>query len=74
VVDDAQGIVTALKTGIMNEAHELMGLIDQHQINAGVAAKTIIAGYKYGTVENYIETPPDNRHRPHGRFPWASAR
>src|SRR3984893_12700220 len=56
VVDDAQGIVTALNTttGIVNEAHELMGLIDQHQVNAGVAAKTIIADCKYGTVENYI--------------------
>jgi transposase len=56
VVDDAQGIVTALKTttGIMNEAHELMGLIDQHQLNTGVVAKTIIADCKYGTVENYI--------------------
>jgi hypothetical protein len=56
VVDDAQGIVTALKTttGIVNEAHELMGLIDQHQVNAGVAAKTTIADCKYGIVENYI--------------------
>src|ERR1700731_4053514 len=56
VVDDAQGIVTALKTttGIVNEARELMDLIDQHQANAGVAAKTIIADCKYGTVENYI--------------------
>ena len=56
MVDDAQGIVTALNTttGIVNEAHELMGLIDQHQVNAGVAAKTIIADCKYGTVENYI--------------------
>src|SRR6202045_3748671 len=56
VVDDARGIVTAIKTttGIVNEAHELMGLIDQHQVNAGVAAKTIIADCKYGTAENYI--------------------
>jgi transposase len=56
VVDDAQGIVTALKTttGIVNEAHELMDLIDQHQVHAGVVAKTIIADCKYGTVENYI--------------------
>jgi hypothetical protein len=56
VVDDALGIVTALKTttGIVNEAHQLMGLVDQHQVNAGVAAKTIIADCKYGTVENYI--------------------
>src|ERR1700731_2777559 len=56
VVDDARGIVTALKTttGIVNEARELMALIDQHQANAGVAAKTIVADCKYGTVENYV--------------------
>src|SRR6201997_2566153 len=56
VVDYAQGVVTALKTttGVVNEARELMGLIDQHQANAEVAAKTIIADCKNGTVENYI--------------------
>ena len=56
VVDDARGIVTAIKTttGIVNEARELMALIDQHQANAGVAAKTIVADCKYGTVENYV--------------------
>src|SRR4029077_17011275 len=33
VVDDAHGIVTAVKTttGRINEGHELMGLIDQHK-------------------------------------------
>jgi Transposase DDE domain len=56
VVDDAHGIVTALKTttGRINEGHELMGLIDEHQANAGVSAHTIIADCKYGTIENYV--------------------
>ena len=56
VVGDAWGIVTAIKTtaGRINEGHELMGLIDQHQANAGVSAYTIVAGCKYGTIENYV--------------------
>jgi len=56
VVDDALGIVTAVKTttGRINEGHELMGLIDQHQANVGVSAYTIIADCKYGTIENYV--------------------
>jgi len=56
VVDDACGIVTALKTttGKINEGHELMGLIDQHKAKAGVSAYTIIADCKYGTIENYV--------------------
>jgi Transposase DDE domain len=56
VVDDAHGIVTAVKTttGSINEGHELMGLIDQHQANGGVSAYTIIADCKYGTIENYV--------------------
>src|SRR6201993_307203 len=56
VVDDAHGIVTAVKTttGRINEGHELMGLIDQHQDNVGVSAYTIIADCKYGTIENYV--------------------
>ena len=56
VVDDAYGIVTALKTttGRINEGHELIGLIDQHQAHTGVSAYTIVADCKYGTIENYL--------------------
>jgi transposase len=56
VIDDAWGIVTAIKTttGRINEGHELMGLIDQHQANARVSAYTIVADCKYGTIENYV--------------------
>jgi len=56
VIDDAWGIVTAIKTttGRINEGHELMGLIDQHQANARVSASTIVADCKYGTIENYV--------------------
>jgi hypothetical protein len=56
VVDDAHGIVIAVKTttGRINEGHELMGLIDQHQANVGVSAYTIVADCKYGKIENYV--------------------
>jgi hypothetical protein len=56
VVDDAHGVITAVhtKTGRINESHELMELIDQHQANTAIAAQTIVADCKYGTIENYI--------------------
>jgi hypothetical protein len=56
VVDDAQGVITAIRTttGRINESHELTELIDQHQTNTQIAAETIVADCKYGTIENYI--------------------
>src|SRR5260370_36850276 len=56
VVNDAHGIVTAVKTttGRINEGNERIGLIDQHQANGGISAYTIIADCKYGTIENYV--------------------
>jgi transposase len=40
VVDDAQGVITAVRTttGRINESHELMELIDQHQTNTQIRA------------------------------------
>ena len=39
-VDDVHGVITAVKTttGRINESHELMELIDQHQTNTKIAA------------------------------------
>src|ERR1700756_876682 len=56
VVDDAQGVITAVRTttGRINESHELMELIDQHQTNTQISAETIVADCKYGTIENYL--------------------
>jgi hypothetical protein len=56
VVDDAQGVITAVRTttGRINESHELTELIDQHQTNTQIAAETIVADCKYGTIVNYI--------------------
>src|SRR5260370_39998619 len=38
----------------INESHELTEVIDQHQTNTQIAAETIVADCKYGTIENYI--------------------
>jgi IS5 family transposase len=56
VVDDAHGVITAVHTttGRINESHELMELVDQHQANTAIAAQTIVADCKYGTIENYV--------------------
>jgi hypothetical protein len=76
VVDDARGIVTALKTttGRINEGHELMGLIDQHQANAGVSAYTIIADCKYGTTRELRRLSEPQAPHAYGRStdkqPW----
>jgi hypothetical protein len=31
-----------------------MELVDQHQANTAIAAQTIVADCKYGTIENYV--------------------
>jgi transposase len=56
VVDDAHGVITAVHTttGRINESHELMELVDQHQANTAIAVQTIVADCKYGTIENYV--------------------
>jgi transposase len=56
VVDDAQGVVTAIKTtpGSIAEQSQLQTLVDQHQANTQRLAGTVVADHKYGTVENFI--------------------
>jgi transposase len=56
VVDDAQGVITAIETtsGSVAENKRLMGLVEQHAANTGQAAETVVADSKYGTVENYV--------------------
>src|SRR5258707_12257925 len=41
-------------TSRINKPQEIMELIDQHQSNTAIAAQTIVADCKYGTIENYI--------------------
>lgn len=55
VVDNAHGIITAVETtpGSIAENRKLMALVDQHQVNTGCTAQTVVADSKYGTVENF---------------------
>jgi len=62
VVDDKAGVVTAIKstTGAVNEAHELVGLIREHEANTGHAAAVVVADCKYGTAENFVALAQQN--------------
>jgi transposase len=56
VVDNAQGVITAVETtsGSIAENKRLLGLVEQHETNTGKAADTVVADSKYGTTENYV--------------------
>ncbi len=56
VVDDAEGVITAVETtpGSIPENKKLLGLIDQHEKNTRCAVQTVVADHKYGTNENYV--------------------
>lgn len=55
-IDDAHGVITAVKTtpGSIAEQSQLQTLVDQHQANTQICPRTVVADYKYGTVENFI--------------------
>ena len=54
-VDDAQGVITAVKTtaGDVKENGQLMAIVEQHERNTDVAVGTIVADTQYGTAENF---------------------
>jgi len=56
VVDDAQGVITAVETtsGSIAENKKLMAVVAQHEQNTGCAARTAVADHKYGTAENFV--------------------
>jgi transposase len=56
VVDDAQGVVTAVKTtpGSIVGQSQLQTLIDQHQDNTNIPPQTVVADCQYGTMDNFI--------------------
>ncbi len=56
VVDNARGVITAVETtsGSIAENKRLLGLVEQHAINTGRAADTVVADSKYGTSENFV--------------------
>jgi transposase len=56
VVDGRSEVITATETtpGDVNEAHEMVALIESHHLNTGIKAETVVADSKYGTVENFL--------------------
>lgn len=56
IVDDAQGVITAVETtpGSIAENKKLIDVVQQHERNTHRAAQTVVADHKYGTAENYV--------------------
>lgn len=54
-VDDAQGVITAVKTttGKESDPAQLLELREQHQAHTQVALSTVVGDSHYGTAENY---------------------
>jgi transposase len=55
-VDGRSEVITATETtpGDINEAHEMIPLLESHHVNTGVKAETVVADSKYGTVDNFL--------------------
>jgi hypothetical protein len=55
-VDGRSEVITAMETtsGDVNEAHEMVPLLESHHLNTGVKADTVVADSKYGTIENFL--------------------
>lgn len=56
VVDGRSEVITATETtpGDVNEAHEMIPLLESHHLNTGIKAETVVADSKYGTIENFL--------------------
>ena len=56
VVDDHQGVITAVQTtpGSIAENKKLLELIEQHETNTRHRVEIAVADHKYGTSENYV--------------------
>jgi len=55
-VDGRSEVITATQTtpGDVNEAHEMVPLLESHHLNTGIRAETVVADSKYGTIENFL--------------------
>jgi transposase len=55
-VDGRSEVITATETtsGDVNEAHELVPLLESHHLNTGIKVEAVVADSKYGTVENFL--------------------
>ena len=55
-MDERSEVITATETtsGDINEAHEMIPLLESHHLNTGIKAETVVADSKYGTIDNYL--------------------
>jgi transposase len=55
-VDERSEVITAIETttGDVNEAHEMIPLLESHHFNTRIKADTVVADSKYGTIENFL--------------------
>jgi IS5 family transposase len=55
-VDGQSEIITATEVtpGDVNEAHRMIALWEQHQLNTHRQAGTVVADSKYGTIDNFL--------------------
>jgi transposase len=55
-VDGRSEVITATETtsGDVNEAHEMIPLLESHHLNTGIKVETVVADRKYGTIENFL--------------------
>ena len=55
-VDGKTEVITATDaaSGDVNEAHLMLPLLEQHETTTGIAADTIVADSKYGTIDNFL--------------------
>lgn len=55
-VDGKNEVITAtdVTTGIVNEAHLMLPLLEKHEAVTGAKVETVVADSKYGTIENYL--------------------
>ena len=56
MVDGRSEVITATETtaGDVNEAHEMVLLIESHHANTGIMAGTVVGDSKYGTIDNFL--------------------
>ena len=55
-VDARSEIITVTETtaGDVNEAHEMVPLLESHHTNTGIMADTVVGDSKYGTIDNFL--------------------
>ncbi len=55
-VDGKNEVITATDatSGVVNEAHLMLPLLEQHETTTGIKVDAVVADSKYGTIDNYL--------------------